>query len=75
MPEPVSVSSADAMAMLGVSRRTLSRLIAGGRIKARKFSPTMILIDAQSVRDFHDGLPLVGEPAPVKRVRAKRRQS
>jgi hypothetical protein len=33
MPHPIALTSADAITMLGVSRRTLSRMIATGKIK------------------------------------------
>jgi hypothetical protein len=76
-PEPLALTSADAMTILGVSRRTLSRLIASRKIIARRHSRTRIMIDARSVRDYFAGLPLVGVPvasvAPMKHVRAKRR--
>jgi hypothetical protein len=48
-------------------------MIATGKIKARRHSATRIMIDAQSVRDCFNGLPLVGEPAaPAPVVRTKR---
>jgi excisionase family DNA binding protein len=77
-PDPVSLSTADACRALGVSRRTLSRLIAAGSIQARQMPAAPgargghLLIDAASVRTYYEGLPLVGAAPARKRFRAKR---
>jgi hypothetical protein len=77
MPETLAISTAAAMTMLGVSRRTLGRLIAAGKIIARRVSPNSILIDYQSILDYWASLPRVGTAAnenavlPVKRYRPR----
>jgi excisionase family DNA binding protein len=62
--EPISYRPADAAAVLGLSRRTLTRLIAEGRVVARR-AGARTLIDAASVKTYFESLPAIDGPRPV----------
>jgi excisionase family DNA binding protein len=55
--EPLALSPAEAAAYLGVSQKTISRLIARGELSARKLG-RMVLIDAATVKSFYGSLPV-----------------
>jgi excisionase family DNA binding protein len=63
-PEPLAVSPAAAAAMLGYSKRTISRLISAGKIEARK-DGTRTLVDVMSLRAYYLSLPTIDGPAPL----------
>jgi len=63
-PEPLAVSPTAAAVMLGCSRRTVARLISGGRIEARKRGAAT-LVDVQSIRTYYLSLPKIDGPAPL----------
>jgi hypothetical protein len=50
--------------ILGISHATLYRLIAAGRLDARKIDGKTV-ITAASIETFLSSLPKVGEPAPA----------
>ena len=57
IPDSVlAMGPAEAAHALGVSRRHISRLIAGGAIQARR-AGRRTLVDAASLRRFYEGLP------------------
>jgi hypothetical protein len=62
--EPLALSPLDAAAFLGVSKRTLTRLIAGKRITARK-SDHRTLVDVASLKTYYASLPAITKPAPL----------
>jgi len=64
MIEPLALSPLDAAAFLGVSKRTLTRLIAAKRITARK-SDHRTLVDVASLKAYYGTLPTITRPAPL----------
>ncbi len=61
---PLAVSPGEAARLLGVSRRTLTRLIQQDKVKAKKLG-RRTLIDAQGLRRFFEGLPEIDGQAPL----------
>ena len=62
--EPIALSPRDAAAFIGVSKRTLSRLIRANKIAARKAGPRT-LVDVASLKAYYDSLPLKTDHAPI----------
>jgi excisionase family DNA binding protein len=62
--EPLALSPRDAAAHLSISKRTLSRLIAAGRIAARK-DGARTLVDVASLKAYYGSLPLKTDHAPI----------
>jgi excisionase family DNA binding protein len=62
--EPLALSPRDAAAFLGVSKRTLTRLIAGKKIEARK-DGTRTLVDVASLKTHYTALPKIEKPTPL----------
>jgi excisionase family DNA binding protein len=61
--EPLALSPRDAAAHLSISKRTLSRLIAAGKIAARK-DGVRTLVDVASLKAYYAALPLKTDHAP-----------
>ena len=57
MPDPIALSPKAAAAMLGLSTKTVGRLIRRKAIKARKSGPR-VLIDYKSLVAFFASLPV-----------------
>lgn len=55
-PNAIAYSPRDAAAFLGLSKRTLFRLIKARKLKVRKCGPRT-LVDAKSLRAFFTSLP------------------
>ena len=62
--EPFALSPRDAADCLSVSKRTVSNLIAAGKIKARK-NGTRTLVDVASLKTYYASLPLKADHAPL----------
>ena len=62
--EPLALSPRDAAAFLSISKRSLSRLIAGKKIAARKHGPRT-LVDVGSLKTYYQSLPLKTDHAPI----------
>jgi excisionase family DNA binding protein len=62
--EPFALSPRDAADYLSVSKRTVSNLIAAGKIKARK-SGTRTLVDVASLKTYYASLPLKADHSPL----------
>jgi excisionase family DNA binding protein len=62
--EPFALSPRDAADCLSVSKRTVSNLIAAGKIKARK-SGTRTLVDVASLKTYYASLPLKADHSPL----------
>ena len=62
--EPLALSPRDAAALLSVSKRTMSRLIATRKIAARK-DGARTLVDVTSIRNYYASLPLKTDHAPL----------
>jgi excisionase family DNA binding protein len=62
--EPIALSPRDAAAFIGVSKRTLSRLIRANKIAARKAGPRT-LVDVASLKAYYESLPLKTDHAPI----------
>lgn len=62
--EPIALSPRDAAQFLGVSKRTLTRLIATKKIEARKAGPRT-LVSVASLKVYFDMLPAITKPAPL----------
>jgi excisionase family DNA binding protein len=62
--EPLALSPADAADYLSISRRTLTRHIRAGKIKARKDGPRT-LVDVASIKAYYATLPEIDGPSPV----------
>ena len=62
--EPLALSPRDAADCLSVSKRTVSNLIAAGRIEARK-NGTRTLVDVASLKTYYASLPLKTDHAPL----------
>jgi excisionase family DNA binding protein len=66
--EPIALSPAKAAAYLSLSKRSITELIAAGRIVARKHG-TRTLVETQSLRDFLASLPRKIEREPIVLVK------
>ena len=55
--EPIALSPHDAAAFLGISKRTMSRLISSRKITARK-AGLRTLVDVASLKAYYESLPL-----------------
>ncbi len=55
--EPIALSPRDAAAFLGLSKRTMSRLISSRKITARK-AGLRTLVDVASLKAYYETLPL-----------------
>ena len=64
---PLAVSPGEAARLLGVSRRTLTRLIQQDKVKAKKLG-RRTLIDAQGLRRFFEGLCRDRRPGAAVRL-------
>ena len=62
--EPLALSPRDAADCLSVSKRTVSNLIADGKIEARK-NGTRTLVDVASLKTYYASLPLKADHAPL----------
>jgi excisionase family DNA binding protein len=62
--EPLALSPRDAASFLGVSKRTLTRLIAAKKITARK-SDHRTLVDVASLKSYYATLPTITKPVPL----------
>jgi excisionase family DNA binding protein len=62
--EPLALSPRDAADCLSVSKRTVSNLIAAGKIQARK-NGTRTLVDVASLKTYYASLPLKADHAPL----------
>ena len=62
--EPLALSPRDAADCLSVSKRTVSNLIAAGKIEARK-NGTRTLVDVASLKTYYANLPLKADHAPL----------
>ncbi len=62
--EPLALSPRDAADCLSVSKRTVSNLIAAGKIEARK-NGTRTLVDVASLKTYYANLPLKTDHAPL----------
>ena len=62
--EPLALSPRDAADCLSVSKRSVSNLIAAGKIKARK-NGTRTLVDVASLKTYYASLPLKADHAPL----------
>jgi excisionase family DNA binding protein len=56
IPTPIAMSPADAATFLSLSKKTIHRLIAAGKIAARKNGPRT-LVDAASLEAYYASLP------------------
>jgi excisionase family DNA binding protein len=70
--EPLALSPLDAAAHLSISKRTLSRLIAAGKIAARK-DGVRTLVDVASLKAYYAALPLKTDHAPFCREHHSRK--
>lgn len=61
---PLALSPREAAAYLGVSRRTISRLIQDRKIVARK-AGVRTLVDVASLKTYYDSLPAKNDAAPL----------
>jgi excisionase family DNA binding protein len=62
--EPLALSPREAAAYLGISKRTLSRLIRTGKIEARKAGPRT-LVDVASLKAHYQSLPKKTDHQPI----------
>jgi excisionase family DNA binding protein len=62
--EPLALSPRDAAAYMAVSKRTLSNLIAAGKVVARK-AGARTLVDVASVKAYYATLPLKADHKPL----------
>ena len=62
--EPIALSPRETAAFIGVSKRTLSRLIRFEKIAARK-AGLRTLVDVASLKAFYESLPLKTDHAPI----------
>ena len=62
--EPLALSPREAADCLSVSKRTVSNLIAAGKIEARK-NGTRTLVDVASLKTYYASLPLKANHAPL----------
>jgi excisionase family DNA binding protein len=69
--QPIALSPAAAAVFLGLSKKTVHRLIAGGKIVARKAGPRT-LVDTESLRSYYAALPVKPVPPLTGRGNAGR---
>jgi len=62
--EPLALPPAEAAGYLGISKRSLSRLISEGKIEARKHGPRT-LVDVASLKAHYLSLPKKTDHAPI----------
>jgi excisionase family DNA binding protein len=62
--EPIALSPRNAASFLGVSKRTMARLIADGKVLARKIG-ARTLVDVASVKALYATLPAKGDTGPL----------
>jgi len=62
--EPLALAPVAAARYLSISKRSLSRLIAEGKIAARKAGPRT-LVDVASLKAYYASLPEKTEHAPI----------
>jgi excisionase family DNA binding protein len=62
--EPLALSPASGARYLSISKRSLSRLIADGKIEARKAGPRT-LVDVASLKAYYASLPTKTDHAPI----------
>jgi excisionase family DNA binding protein len=62
--EPLALAPEAAARYLGISKRSLSRLIADGTIAARKSGPRT-LVDVASLKAHYDSLPRKTDHPPI----------
>jgi excisionase family DNA binding protein len=62
--EPLALAPAAAAQYLSISKRSLSRLIADGKIAARKQGPRT-LVDVASLKAYYASLPHKTDHAPI----------
>jgi excisionase family DNA binding protein len=65
--EPLALSPRHAATHLSISKRTLSRLIAAGKIAARK-DGVRTLVDVASLKAYYAALPLKTDQASFRNV-------
>jgi excisionase family DNA binding protein len=63
-PDPLALSPADAAAYVGLSRRTVSRLIEDGTVIARRHG-RRTMIDGASLRAWYAAQPIVTDHEPL----------
>ncbi len=63
--EPLALSPRDAAALLSISKRSLSRLIAARKIIARK-DGARTLVDVASIKAYYAALPMKTDHAPSR---------
>jgi excisionase family DNA binding protein len=61
--QPLALAPLEAARFLSISKRTLSRLIAGGKILARK-DGSRTLVDVASLKAYYASLPVKAVAAP-----------
>jgi excisionase family DNA binding protein len=64
---PIALPPAEAARLIGISKRSLYRLIADGRVVARRDGSRRTLIDVASLRAYFESLPVKsgsGDPLP-----------
>ena len=61
---PLALSPAAAARYLSISKRTISRLIADGKIVARKAGPRT-LVDVASLKAYYEALPKKTDHPPI----------
>ena len=62
--EPLALAPAEAARYLSIAKRSLSRLIAEGKIEARKQGPRT-LVDVASLKAYYASLPKKTDHAPI----------
>jgi len=62
--DPIALSPAAAAAFLGISKRSLSRLIADEKVIARK-DGSRTLVDVASLKSYYENLPIKDDHAPL----------
>jgi hypothetical protein len=62
--DPIALAPADAAALIGISKRSLSRLIADEKVIARK-DGARTLVDVASLRSYYARLPIKDDHAPL----------
>lgn len=67
--EPLALAPRDAAHFLSISKRSLSRLIAGGKIIARK-GGARTLVDVASLKAYYAGLPTKYQSCEGRRAAA-----
>jgi hypothetical protein len=60
---PIALPPADAARFLGISKRSLSRLVAAGKVTARKAS-RRTLVDRVSLETYYASLPTIPAGRP-----------